>query len=42
MNAKALLEIKNKFGSNAILKVTSFMEEATGKDRNEIIGGYIA
>ncbi len=39
---KALLDIKNKFGSNAILKGTSFMEGATGKDRNETIGGHKA
>ena len=39
---KALLEIKNKFGSNAILKGTSYMEGATGKERNATIGGHKA
>jgi len=39
---KALLEIKNKFGANAILKGTSYMEGATGKERNATIGGHKA
>ena len=39
---KAVLEIKNKFGKNAILKGLNFEEGATTKDRNKQIGGHKA
>ena len=39
---KVLLEIKRKFGKNAILKGMNLEEGATGKDRNEQIGGHKA
>lgn len=39
---KATMDIKNKFGKNAILKGTSFEEGATGRDRNRQIGGHKA
>lgn len=39
---KALLAIKNRYGPNAILKGTSFQEGATGRERNESIGGHKA
>ncbi len=39
---KAVLEIKNKFGKNAILKGISFEEGATTRERNQQIGGHKA
>ena len=39
---QAILEIKKKFGKNAILKGTSLMDCATAKDRNRQIGGHKA
>ena len=37
-----ILEIKKKFGKNAILKGTNLQEAATAKDRNSQIGGHRA
>lgn len=37
---KAMLDIKNRFGKNAVLKGTNFEEGATGRDRNKQIGGH--
>lgn len=39
---KAVLDIKKKFGKNAILKGMSLQEGATAKDRNGQIGGHKA
>ncbi len=39
---KAVLEIKNRYGGNAVLKGTSFMEGATGRERNNQVGGHKA
>ncbi len=39
---KAMLDIKKKYGKNAILKGTSLQEGATAKERNEQIGGHKA
>ncbi len=39
---KAVLEIKNKFGKNAILKGLNFEEGATARERNNQIGGHKA
>ncbi|WP_308681875.1 DNA methylase [Stomatobaculum longum] len=39
---EATLAIKKKFGKNALLKGHSLLEGATGKDRNEQIGGHRA
>ncbi len=39
---EALLEIKRKFGKNAILKGMNLLEGATAKDRNGRIGGHKA
>lgn len=39
---QTVLEIKKKFGKNAILKGMSLVEGATAKDRNEQIGGHKA
>ncbi|MDO4475734.1 MAG: DNA methylase [Lachnospiraceae bacterium] len=39
---EAMLSIKHKFGSNAVLKGTNFREGATGRDRNAQIGGHKA
>lgn len=39
---RAMLEIKRKFGKNAILKGTNFAEGATTIDRNNQIGGHKA
>ena len=37
---KAMIRIKEMYGSNAVLKGTDFMEGATTKDRNHQIGGH--
>lgn len=39
---EAMLSIKGKYGKNAILKGTNFKEGATGRDRNEQVGGHKA
>lgn len=39
---ESLLNIKKKFGKNAILKGLNFQDGATAKDRNEQIGGHKA
>ena len=39
---EAMLQIKNKFGKNAILKGVNFEEGATGRDRNRQVGGHKA
>lgn len=39
---QAMLDIKKKFGKNAILKGTNLQEGATAKDRNSQIGGHKA
>ena len=39
---EAVLSIKKKFGKNAILKGTSLEEGATGRERNNQIGGHRA
>ena len=37
---QAIIGIKNRMGKNAIRKGTNFVEGATGKERNEQIGGH--
>lgn len=37
---RAVLDIKKKFGKNAILKGMNLQEGATAKDRNNTIGGH--
>ena len=37
---KALLDIKKRFGKNAILKGMNYLDGATAKDRNSQIGGH--
>ena len=37
---KTLLDIKKKYGKNAILKGMNYIEGATAKDRNEEVGGH--
>ena len=39
---KAVLEIKKKFGKNAVLKGMNLEEGATARDRNSQIGGHKA
>lgn len=39
---EALITIKKRYGKNAILKGTNFMEGATARERNEQIGGHKA
>lgn len=39
---EAMIDIKKKFGKNAVLKGTNLSEGATGKDRNNQIGGHKA
>ena len=38
----AMLDIKKRFGKNAILKGTDLQEGATARDRNAQIGGHKA
>lgn len=40
--AKAILEIKRRYGKNAILKGINYEEGATGRERNAQIGGHKA
>ena len=37
---RAMLDIKRRFGKNAILKGINLEEGATAKDRNNMIGGH--
>ena len=37
---KALLEIQEKYGKNAILKGTNYLDGATTRERNSQIGGH--
>ena len=37
---QALLAIKNRYGKNAVMPGTSYQEEATGRERNQQIGGH--
>ena len=39
---KAIVGIRRKFGKNALLKGTNFMDGATGRQRNGQIGGHKA
>lgn len=39
---KALLEVKNRYGANSILKGTSYLDGATARERNLQIGGHRA
>ncbi len=39
---QALLAIKKRYGKNAVMPGTSYKEEATGRERNEQIGGHRA
>ena len=39
---QALLAIKKRYGKNAVMPGTSYQEEATGRERNEQIGGHKA
>ena len=42
LELQAVIEIKKKFGKNAIIKATSLMDGATAKSRNRQIGGHKA
>ena len=39
---KAMLEVRRKYGSNAVVKGTNLLDGATGIERNEQIGGHRA
>ncbi len=39
---RAVLELKEKFGKNAVLRGTNLLDCATQKERNELIGGHRA
>jgi DNA polymerase V len=39
---KAMLEVKKKYGKNAMLKGVNFEEGATARERNKQIGGHKA
>ena len=36
----AMLKIQQKHGKNAILHGTSYLEDATGRERNNTVGGH--
>ena len=38
----AILEIRSRFGANAVLKGTNYMESGTARERNGQIGGHHA
>ena len=35
-----VVDIKHKYGKNAILMGTSFQDKATGRERNKMVGGH--
>ena len=37
---RAIIDIKHRYGENAILKGFNFEKEATGRQRNQQIGGH--
>ena len=37
---KAVLEIKKKYGKNAVLKGISYTEKGTARERNKLVGGH--
>ena len=39
---RAVLKLTDKYGKNAVLRGTNFMEGATQRERNEMIGGHRA
>ena len=39
---KAILAIRDKYGKNAILKGTNFLEGSTARQRNAQVGGHKA
>ena len=39
---EALLKIKKKYGKNAVLKGMNYLDKATAKKRNTLIGGHNA
>ena len=39
---KAMLDIKKRFGKNAVMKANNLQNKATAKERNEQIGGHRA
>ena len=39
---RALLDVKRKFGRNAVIKAMDMEDGATGQDRNRPIGGHRA
>lgn len=39
---RAVLEVKGRYGKNSLLKGTSFKRGATGRERNEQVGGHHA
>lgn len=38
----SLLELKDKYGKNAVLRGTNLMEAGTQRERNNMIGGHRA
>lgn len=39
---EAVLSVKQRYGKNSLLKGTSFKQGATGRERNEQVGGHRA
>ena len=37
---KGIIEIKNKFGKNAVLRCSSLQDKATARIRNKLVGGH--
>ena len=40
--AEAVLAVRDRYGKNSLLRGTSYKNEATGRDRNEQVGGHHA
>ena len=39
---RAVMEINGRYGKNAVLRGTSYLDAATQRERNEMIGGHRA
>ncbi len=40
--AKVIYDIKKKYGPNSLLRTISYLEDATARKRNTLIGGHNA
>ena len=40
--SRAMVDVRRRFGANALMKATSLKEEANGMERNNQVGGHRA